>query len=97
MSFNPDQNKQATEVVFSRKRNTNIHPRLSFNGSHVAVESSQKHLGLLLDEKLNFKPHIALKKPKAMKGIGLIRRMYHYLPRKALLTIYTSYIRPYLD
>ena len=32
-----------------------------------------------------------------MKGIGLIKRLYYYLPRKSLLTIYRSFIRPHLD
>ena len=34
---------------------------------------------------------------KANKGIGLIRRLYSYLPRKSLLNIYKSFIRPHLD
>ena len=32
-----------------------------------------------------------------MKGIGLIKRLYYYLPRKSLLTIYRSFIRPHID
>ena len=31
------------------------------------------------------------------KSIGLIKRLYFYLPRKSLLNIYKSFIRPYLD
>ena len=32
MSFNPDPNKQATEVLFSKKKNEICHPDLEFNG-----------------------------------------------------------------
>ena len=32
MSFNPDPNKQATEVIFSKKNSTVNHPLLYFNG-----------------------------------------------------------------
>ena len=44
MSFNPDPNKQATEVLFSRKVNSDDHPKLTFNGNQVERCSSQKHL-----------------------------------------------------
>ena len=35
MSFNPDSNKQATGVQFSRKVNFDDHPKLTFNGNQV--------------------------------------------------------------
>ena len=50
-----------------------------------------------LDEKLNFSQHINIKISKANKGIGIIERLSHILPRTSLLTIYKSFIRPHLD
>ena len=58
MSFNPNVSKQAHEVIFSRKRNTTNHPSLIFNDINVKKVNSQKHLGLILDEKLSFKDHM---------------------------------------
>ena len=58
MVFNPDPNKQATEVIFSRKRQNVNHPALRFNNTPVASASFQKHLGLILDEKLIFGHHL---------------------------------------
>ena len=52
MAFNPDPNKQATEVLFSREVNSDDHPKLTFNRNQVQQCSSQKHLGLFLDNKL---------------------------------------------
>ena len=97
MAFNPDPNKQATEVVFSRKNNLINHPLLYFNGVPVASSCSQKHLGLILDKKLSFRDHLNEKIQKANKGIGLIKRLYPLVPRKSLLNIYKSFIRPHLD
>ena len=74
-----------------------VHPALVLNKSPVAIEPLQKHLGLILDKRLNFKYHLNDKISKAMKGIGLIKRLYYYLPRMSLLTIYRSFIRPHLD
>ena len=97
MILNPDLSKQAQEVIFSRKTNKISHPTTTFNTVPVARTSCQKHLGLHLDEKLNFTQHIKIKISKANKGIGIIKRLSHILPRKSLLTIYKSFIRPHLD
>ena len=43
MSFNPDPNKQAQEVIFSRKLKKVCHPPLRFNNNNVAQGSWQKH------------------------------------------------------
>ena len=57
MSFNPDPNKQAIEVCFSNKRDKGNYPPLKFNSTDVQIAESQKHLGLILDSKLNFNEH----------------------------------------
>ena len=54
IQFNPDKNKQATQVIFSQKRNTPFHPPLFFNGSEVVIKTEHKHLGMILDSKLTF-------------------------------------------
>ena len=87
MIFNPDLSKQAQEVIFSRKTNKISHPTTTFNTVPVARTSFQKHLGLHLHEKLNFSHHINIKISKANKGIGIIKRLSHVLPRKSLLSI----------
>ena len=51
MKFNPDLNKQATELLFSCKKNSPNHPSLFFNESIVPKVNEQKHLGLILDSK----------------------------------------------
>ena len=97
MSFNPDPNKQATEVVFSRKNNPANHTPLVFNNLQVATVPYQKHLGLYLDRTLSFEFHLKEKMSKANKVIGLIKHFSKTLPRKSLITLYTSFARPHLD
>ena len=55
MVFNPDPSKTAQEVLFSRKKKIQVHPTISLSNVQVERVSCQKHLGILLDEKLNFK------------------------------------------
>ena len=97
MSFNPDVSKQAQEVVFSRKSHKLAHPPVLFNNVPVKRCSIQKHLGIHLDEKLNFNHHVEEKITKANKGIGVIKKLSNILPRDAWLTIYKSFVRPHSD
>ena len=97
MSFNPEVTKQAQEVIFSCKNKKVTHPTVYLNNSLVTQSSSQKHLGIHLDDKLNFIHHIKENISKANKGIGVIKKLNNTLPRKALLTLYKSFVRPHLD
>ena len=58
MSFNPDPNKQAQEVIFSRKTKKINHLSLTFKKSTVSQSTSQKHLGVILDASLSFEEHL---------------------------------------
>ena len=95
--FNPYISKQVQEVVFSKKTDKVNYMLLTFNAIPVAQTSHQKHLGLYLDEKLNFNHHIKEIISKINKGIGIIRKLRSILPRNALLTIYKVFIRPNID
>ena len=57
----------------------------------------QKHLGIILDEKLNFKQHVDNAILKLNKGISVIKKLCHSLPRKSLITIYKAFLRPLID
>ena len=91
MSWNPDLNKQAPEVIFSRKLSKSTHPKIYFNNAPVFCANSQKHLGMYLDESLSFTYHIKEKMSKAIKGIGIIKKLNKTLPRYSLITIYCVY------
>ena len=97
MQFNPDKNKQAIQVIFSQKKDAVIHPAVLFNGSEVAVKIEHKHLGMILDSKLNFHSHIREAIIKARRGIGIIRFLSKYVSRDVLDQIYKLYVRPHLD
>ena len=97
MQFNPDINKQAIQVIFSQKKGTVVHPPIFFNGSEVAIKLEHKHLGMILDSKLNFHSHIREAIIKARGGIGIIRFLSKYVSRDLLDQIYKLYVRLHLD
>ena len=52
---------------------------------------------MFLDSKLNFEERLKNIVNKINKNIGLLRKFQNFLPRKSLLTIYKSFIRPHFD
>ena len=54
MSFNPDPQKQAVELIFLRKKIEIDHPVILFNNIPVKKLNEHKHLGIILDSKLSF-------------------------------------------
>ena len=93
MSFNPDINKRAQEVFFSRRLQKSNRPSLTFNGTSVTQSVIEKYL----DSKLDFKEHIQNVFNKVSKTIELLRKLQKNLPRLSLITIYKSFIRFHLD
>ena len=58
---------------------------------------SQRYLGLILDNKLNFQDHLKNILNKVNKIIGLLRKLQNILPSEPLVTIYKLFVRPDLD
>ena len=96
MSFNPDKNKQAKEVIFSRKLRKVFHPNLSFNDQPIERSVAHKHLGLTLDEKLSFTNCINDKINKTLKGVDLLRKLSTLLHGKTCL-LFINPLRSHLD
>ena len=68
-----------------------------FNGIPVARKTSTKHIGLILDEKLNFRKHIKEALTKAKNGLGMLKFISRYVSRSVLEKLYKMHIRPHLD
>ena len=53
MNLNPDPNKQAQEVIFSRKKIASLDPVVHFDNSPVKSTQMHKYLGMMLDSNHN--------------------------------------------
>ena len=65
---------------------------LTFDNSLVIKTTHNKHLGLILDQKLNINKHLKQKMSNSYKGMSVHRNILNIIPRnnnhKYLLTIY---------
>ena len=68
-----------------------------FNNIPVKKVNELKHLGIILDSKLSFSPHIKAAISITRNGIGLLKYLTKYLPRHTLNELYKLYVWPHLD
>ena len=80
--YNPDPSKQAQEVIFNLKIQKTCYSSIYFSNKSVKQVPSQKHLGLALDNKLNFKKHLKNILNEVNKTIGMLRKLQIILPRE---------------
>ena len=97
MNFNPDPNKQAQDIIFSRKKIRSLHPIVHFYNRPVKSTQMHKHLGMMLDSNLSYVHHIKSILNKVNKTIGLLRKFQLILPKHSLITIYKTFIKPHRD
>ena len=95
-------NKDQTKYTFFRKarEKDNIPlklPSLFINDREIKRITSIKYLGVLIDEHLTWKEHIAVIENKVSKYLGLLHRARRVLDRTALKNLYFSFIHRYLN
>ena len=97
MIFNPDPNKQAQEIIYSRKKTASLYPVVHFDNRPVKSTQIHKQLGMMLHSNLSYEHHIKSILNKVTKAIGLLRKFQLILPRYSLIKIYKTFIRPHLQ
>ena len=95
MTFNPYLQKHAVELTFSRRMIVVDNPN-NFN-TPVTKVKEHKHLGIIFDSNISFIAHTKLAISHSMKGIGLLKCLSRYLPRRTLDELNKLYVRQHLD
>ncbi|XP_065662693.1 uncharacterized protein LOC136085325 [Hydra vulgaris] len=72
-------------------------PNLSLNDKLVNKQSNIKFLGIIVDEKLSWLPHIIYIQSKITKIIGLMYRVRSYVNKNSLKLIYFGLIHSFIS
>ena len=91
-------NVPKTAAIFITNRPVTLTDELSnlcICGMNVNVVDSFKFLGIQLDSKLNFRPHINYICSKLSKSAGMLYRASRFLPLSVMINLYYSFIYPY--
>ena len=70
---------------------------LTINGEALKEVQVAKYLGILIDNKLNWGAQIQAVNLKLSKGIGLLAKIRHYVPKNTLRSLYFTFINPHID
>ena len=84
----------------ARKRDMEISVNISNSeGSSRELERKQciKYLGVMVDESLTWKYHIAIVCSRISRNIGIISKLRYYLSIQQLKQIYYNLIYPYIS
>ena len=84
-------------VVFSNRRNVNHdNCHISMNSNYLQKADHVKFLGVYIDSNLSWNNHIHFVATTIAKGIGILSKLKHILPRNILRTLYLTLIYTYL-
>ena len=87
-----------TEEKLAKHNNAKQKSKFLLSGLQWKSSSiTHKHLGMILDTKLDFQEHLKDKLGNISKTIRLLRKLLKILTRRPLPSIYKLFIRPYLD
>ena len=85
-------------IIFHRARiKLTSHTYDLYMGDSILTTTDKlKYIGVIMDDKITWIPHITYVKNKISEGIGIMFKARHYLKRNALVNLYNSFIYPYL-
>ena len=82
-------------MVFSKRRTRKTDLKLIIDGESIGEVQNTKFLGIIIDNKLNWKDHISYIAGKVSRGVGMIIKARNYLNRDGLMCLYYSFVYPY--
>jgi hypothetical protein len=95
LSLNIDKTKYM--VFLPKRQKCPINLNIKLSGQAIEKVSKMKFLGVILDDKLNFKEHISFTCKKVSKCIGILYKARPFINHQGLMTLYNSFFYPYMS
>jgi len=86
-------NKTNFMLLTSRKHNPASF-KVIINNHNIYPEDNLKYLGVLLDHKLSWKPHVQMVKTQLSRACGILSKLKHYTTLPVLKVVYNSLTIP---
>ena len=90
--------KKTQYMIFSRQQHS-THTERPFIIANTFIErkTETRFLGVIVDEKLNWSKHIKTLHSKMSRYVGVMYKIKRYLPLKARLNIYHSFVQSHIN
>ena len=69
---------------------------LNYGLHYIQPPEKRRYLGVTIDHKLTFLPHVINLKAKLSRNVGVLFKLNKYLPTFALITLYYALVQPFL-
>ncbi len=89
-------NLSKTKFMIFGNRSTKSSKKLMINDVEIKKVNEIKFLGVIIDNKLSWKPHIHYIKTKISKSTAILNKAKDLLNQASLYTLYCSFILPYM-
>ena len=90
-------NVNKTKCLFFNKRRHHIPLQFLMNNGSTDVVQHFNYLGIMLDENMSWKTHIAMVRNKTSRINGILHRLKYYFPQNILITLYKSLFTPHIN
>jgi len=84
-------------IIFSKRKLQADQLTVSINGELIKRVDSFRFLGVIIDDRLSWRQHIAHIRRKVSKSIGILRSARLLLNRDTLVTLYYAFVYPYFN
>ena len=89
--------KKTKYMIFSRSRLIDLPSPLIICETAIERKHEARFLGVIIDESLNWSRHIQTVLSKMSRYIGIMYKIKKYLPLKARIQIYHSFVQSHLN
>ena len=83
-------------IVFTKRKKCNEPIKLFIDNQTIDEVRIITFLGVIIDKKITWKDHINYVAGKVSRAIGMMVKAIKYIRKEALLTLYFSFVYPYL-
>ena len=90
-------NVNKTKCMFFTKHRHLTPLQLLMNNKSIDVVQHFNYLGIMLDENMSWKTHIAMVRNKLSRINGIMHRLKYYFPQNILITLYKSLFTPHIN
>lgn len=90
-------NLSKTKIILFGNSLRNAQVQIHVDGVEIERVLEHKFLGVIIDDKLNWKSHINHIHNKISRSVSILSKVKHILDHKALHILYCSLIAPYLN
>jgi hypothetical protein len=89
--------KKSCHLILTKQTNPPDYPTIYMGNTEIRRVNAHKHLGIIFSSDMTWSDHVNSIRDKAMRRTSSLKRISYMVPRKTLIHLYKSIIRPVLE